>query len=343
MASRNFSENFPRGGKDRLAPAAQEYANSRFDGKRWERTMSSNGCSKVAALASALVAALIGAAATSVPSFAAAQFPDLLSESECSGCAASAVGREERAAVETAAAAAILERLSGTWSSALTSADDPGWAIEDFYCAAACAPEARERAAVALADPVYAKRPTAAIFAELVAEDALLGRAVPKLAFSCSTRDFAEQILSVLPISIAASRGEIAFRYEQFGAMREIRLDPSARRASPVLGNSAARIENGDLVIETRGIRSHGAAARAIERYRVGDDGRRLDLTLEIIRDARAPLVLVKRWLRTPGAALQHHSCDVMSAGLDATVADFIDPEKLDARRRGAIETVTLR
>jgi hypothetical protein len=305
--------------------------------------MSPNGCSKVAALGSALVAALIGVAATSVPAIAAAQFPDVLSESECSGCAASAVGREERAAVERAAADAILGRLSGTWSSALTSAEDPGWAIEDFYCAPGCAPEARERVAVALADPVNAKRPTSAIFAELAAEDARLGRAAPKLTFSCSTRDFAEQILSVLPISIAAARGGIAFRYEQFGAVREIRLAEPVSQGSAVLGESTARLEQGSLVIESRGIRSRGAAARAIERYRVSDDGRRLDLTLEITRDARAPLVLVKRWLRTPGAALQHHGCDVMSAGLDATLVDFIDPAKLDARRHGAVETVTRR
>jgi hypothetical protein len=343
MASRNFSENFPESGKDRLAPAAQEYANSRFDRKRWERTMRSNGCSKVAALAPTLVAALIGAAATGVPAVAAAQFPDLLSESECPGCAASALARDERGAVETAAAAAILKRLSGTWSSALTSADDPGWAIEDFYCAAGCAPEARERAAVALADPLNAQRPTTAIFAELAAEDARLGRAGPKLAFSCSTGDFAEQILSVLPISIAASRGRIAFRYEQFGALREIRLDEPASHASPTLGDSTARFEDGALVIETRGIRSRGEAARAIERYRVSDDGQRLDVTVQIERDARAPVVLVKRWLRTPGDALQNHGCDVMSAGLEATLADFIDPAKLDVRRRGAVETVTRR
>ena len=305
--------------------------------------MTSKGCSKVAALASALVAALIGAAATGLPAIAAAQFPDVLSESECPGCATSAVGREQRAAVETAAADAILERLSGTWSSALTSADDPGWAIEDFYCAAGCAPEARERAATALADPVNAKRPTNAIFAELAAEDARLGRAAPKLTFSCSTRDFAEQILSVLPISIAAPRGGIAFRYEQFGAVREIRLAEPVSQGSAVLGESMARFEQGSLVIETRGIRSRGAAARAVERYRVSDDGRRLDLTLEIASDTRAPLVLVKSWLRTPGAALQHHGCDVMSAGLDATLADFIDPAKLGALRRAVAETVTRR
>jgi hypothetical protein len=187
------------------------------------------------------------------------------------------------------------------------------------------------------------KIPTTTIFAELAAEDERLGRAAPKVTFSCSARDFPEQILSVLPISIAAARGGIAFRYEQFGAVREIRLAGSMSEGSAVLGESTARLEQGSLVIETRGIRSRGAEARAIERYRVSDDGRRLDLTLEIDRDARAPLVLVKRWLRTPGAVLQHNGCDVMSAGLDATLADFIDPANLGARRRGAVETMTRR
>ncbi len=299
--------------------------------------MSSDGYSK--ALVSAFVAAWIGG----VPPIAQAQFPDLLSETECPGCAASAVARDERAAVETAAANAVLERLSGKWSSALTSADDPAWPIEDFYCAGGCAPAARKHLAIVLADPVNAKRATTAIFAELAAEDAQLGRGAPKLAFSCSTRDFAEQVLSVPPISIAAARGGIEFRYEQFGAVREIGLDKFTSQAAPGLGESMARIEHGSLLIETRGIRTRGEAARAIERYRASDDGRWLEVTLEIIADAREPLVLVKRWLHAPAAALQHQGCDVMSAGLDATLADFIDPATLDARRRGAVETVTRR
>jgi hypothetical protein len=305
--------------------------------------MSSIGSSKAAALLSALAAAWIGAVAAGVPAIAAAQFPDLQSESECPGCAATVVARDERAAIATAMADAALERFSGTWSSALTSADDPAWAIEDFYCAAGCAPEARERAAAALAVQANAQRPTTAIFAELAAEDARLGRAAPKVTFSCSTPEFAEQILSVPPISIAGAHGGIAFRYEQFGAVREISFDASASRASPALGESTARVEHGSLVIETRGIRLRGEAARAIERYRVSDDGRQLDLTLEITRDLHEPLVLVKRWLRTAGGTLQRQGCDVMTAGLDATLADFTDPAKLDARRRGAVETVTLR
>ncbi|HUO67014.1 MAG TPA: hypothetical protein VMV37_05725, partial [Gammaproteobacteria bacterium] len=75
----------------------------------------------------------------------------------------------------------------------------------------------------------------------------------------------------------------------------------------------------------------------------LSDGGRRLDVTLEITGDRQVPVVLVKRWLRVPGAALQNHRCDVMSTGLDATLADFIDPATLDARRPGTVETVTSR
>jgi hypothetical protein len=68
----------------------------------------------------------------------------------------------------------------------------------------------------------------------------------------------------------------------------------------------------------------------------VSGDGRWLDLTLELV-DAdtlREPLVLTKRWRRTERETLRSHGCDVMSAGLEGVVFEYVDPAKIDARRR---------
>jgi hypothetical protein len=232
---------------------------------------------------------------------ARAQFPDVLSEAECRGCAA------QLAALP----------IEGTWSTALTTADDPGWALEDFACVTACTAEARTRAATLLADT---RRPTAELLPALAALNAR------GLRFGCDALGFAAQATSPLPLSIRREGGAIVPRYEEGGAVRTIGLDDDAR-----LGASTGRFERDTFVVETR-----DARVNATERYSVSADGRWLMLTLHVRsggKNERAVL-LTKRWLRTPNARIAPHGCDVMSAGLEASLADYIDPRTIDARRR---------
>ena len=58
---------------------------------------------------------------------ALAQFPDVLSESECPGCEAQLAPSP----------------FDGTWSSPLTAGGESGWALEDYFCFAACTAEGR--------------------------------------------------------------------------------------------------------------------------------------------------------------------------------------------------------
>ncbi|HZF29424.1 MAG TPA: hypothetical protein VE907_09920 [Gammaproteobacteria bacterium] len=259
-----------------------------------------------------------------------------------------------------------LAAFLGTWSSPLTSQDDPAWSVEDFYCFAACTAGGRASAAALLRDPANARRPTLELLPEAAAANArdavrlltpgAAARTAPPATalaraarFACSPDGFVSQVLSPLPLAIELAPGRVVLHYEEFGARRAIHLGghhhgPAA--AAP-FGVSTARLESGTLVVETSGIPPgrlygafgslpHGERLSAVERYTVSGDGRWLDLTLELTDPdtLREPLVLTKRWRRAEHETLRSHGCDVLSAGLDGVVFEYLDPAKVDARRR---------
>ncbi len=295
----------------------------------------------------ALPSAAFALAVSALP--ALAQLQDGLSESECPGCA-----------VPSASA-----QFDGTWSSALTAAAEPGWALDDFLCFAACTSEGREEAKRLLADPETAHRSALELYPRAVAANV---RAVERLSvagagvlpptagrlpgFSCERLGFAAQAESPLPLEIEIEADRVLLRYEEFRAERTIALagDGARLHGSASLGTSKGRFEHGELIVETSGIRAgrlsewlggfaHSGALRAIERYSVSADGLRLDLELTLDDPATLakPLVVTKRWLRTPGARTRQHGCDVMSAGLSGVFAEYLDPRIIDARRRATL------
>ncbi len=246
---------------------------------------------------------------------ARAQFPDVLSETECPGCVAAAQALP----------------IEGVWSSALTAADAE-WRLEDLFCVTACTAEARGHVGALLGDPRNAERPTIELYPELAALN------VRKLGFGCDGLEFVQQVVSPLPLEIRHEAGHLVLNYEERGAVRSIALEApgSAPHAVPH-GASIGRVEGGALVVETYRVtgKARGAELRATERYSVSADGRWLDLVLEV-RDADGsaqPLVVTKRWLRTPGARLAQPYCDVQAAGLEASFADYVDPRRIDVRR----------
>ncbi len=288
----------------------------------------------------ALPSAALALAAFALP--ALAQFPDVLSEEECPGCAA---------------------RFDGTWSSALTAAAEPGWALEDFFCFAACTIEGRKEVERLLAGSETAHRSALELYPRAVAANV---RAVDRLAvvaagrspppagrlpgFSCERLGFAAQVVSPLPLKIETGPDRVTLLYEEFGAERTISLAGDGARphgGHASFGTSKGRFEHGELVVETSGIHAgrlsdwlggfaHSGALRAIERYSVSADGRSLDLELAFHDPATLamPLVVTKRWLRTPRARIMQHGCDVMSTGLGGVFAEYLDPHIIDARRQ---------
>jgi len=284
----------------------------------------------------------------------AAQFPNVESEIECPGCTA----RDH-------VAEAKLTTFAGTWSSALTSEDDAAWAVEDFFCFAACTPEAHDTATELLENPANAQRSSLELYSQVVAANVRSAASVMTPAaraqadgprawpsepkFSCEPQGFAAQVVSPLPVEIEVEPGRLLLRYNELGVTRTIGLGSATRpHASSPLGVSLARLEDGVLVVETTGLAAdrlygwfggapHSDKLRAIERYSLSDDGAWLNLVLQL-RDPETfttPLVVTKRWRRTPNVRIAPHVCDVMAAQLEGVFAEYVDPAKIDARRAG--------
>jgi hypothetical protein len=287
----------------------------------------------------ALPSATLALAALALPAFA--QFPDVLSESECAGCAAR-VGPPP---------------FDGIWSSALTAAAESDWALEDFFCFAACTKEGRAAAERLLTGSETAHRSVLELYPHAVAANVRsVGRAeaagspsAQLPGFSCDRVGFAAQVVSPLPLEIVIAADHVVLHYEEFGAVRKVSLDGHAAAGhggGAAFGTSKGRFEDGELVVETSGIPAgrlsewlgglvHSDALHAVERYSVSADGRWLDLTLTLDDPATLvkPLVVTKRWLRTPRARILHYGCDVMSAGLSGVFAEYLDPRIIEARR----------
>jgi hypothetical protein len=264
---------------------------------------------------------------------ARAQFPDAVSDTECPGCAESYL--------------AAAQAIAGTWSSPLTSSGDSLWPLEELFCYVACTPDASASAAAKLADPGNARRP--------------LIELLPTIAFGCDPLGLAAQIVSPLPIVIKQQPGRVVFRYEEFGVERAVYLNEHrttaaapARTMEPAtpadlatpFGISRGYFDGRALVVETRAISAgryhawfgggaHGDRLRTTERYTASADGQWLTLVLVLDEPEtlREPLVVTKRWRRTPHVTIVPHRCDAMSGQLEGVVAEYFDPASLDARR----------
>jgi len=285
---------------------------------------------------------LITSAALVLASPVFAQLPDALSVHECPGCAPGLTPA----------------RFDGVWSSTLTGAEEPGWALNDFFCFAACTREGRLAAERLLTGAESAHRSALELYPRAVAANV---QSVERLAtaideprtlgrlpgFSCDRPGFAAQVVSPLPLEIKTEADRVTLRYEELGAERTIPLDGARPQgAGLAFGASQGRFEDGVLVVETSGIRAgrlsewlggfaHSDALRATERYSVSIDGRSLLLMLKLEDPVTLaePLVVTKRWLRASHARIALYRCDVMSAGLGGVFAEYVDPRVIEARR----------
>jgi hypothetical protein len=274
----------------------------------------------------ALVSTTVLLAASLARADAYAQFPDLESDTECSGCwdAVDALGARV---------------LAGTWSSALTSPEVSGWRAEDFFCFVACTPAAWSVAAALLHDPATAHAASLELFPRVIAanaEDAwrLLTVPAPSSAFAgqatrpitCEPHGFATQVLSPLPLRIEQRADGFTLNYEEFGVERIASFGMRAAQRMNRHGVSTARLEHGALVIETTqlpagrlydwfGALAYSDRLRVVERYRVSGDGQWLDLDVAFEDPAtlREPLRLQKRWRRTPDVELLPYACEAIS------------------------------
>ena len=227
----------------------------------------------------------------------------------------------------------------GIWSGVFTTQDDDFWGLEEFACFPGCAPVVRETLAGLLADPANDERPFSELMGQAIGVSVQqfmtiltpLGRQIqaentgendPKLY--CQPYGLVRQAMNPLPIEISRDGEHLLIRYEEWSLLRPIYMDgrphPEFRTPS-MLGHSVGRIENGVLIVETARVLpdrisdfnqgGYSAELTAVERYRVLDNPRRLELTMTVTDPVTltGPYVMSKIWLATPDVPLVQDLC----------------------------------
>lgn len=228
----------------------------------------------------------------------------------------------------------------GTWSGVFTTQSNEYWTFADVQCFVGCPRDFYNHLSALLADPANDEIPAMALSAQAAAAslavlDTLLtpvGKEVraanrpeddPKFV-NCQPYGFVRQATNPLPLQIRRDGDHLVVRYEEWSLFRNIYLDGRAHPAHKtpsLLGYSVGRVEDGALIVETKGVTpdlisdaslaGHSGELTAVERYTVHENPRRLELTLTL-RDPvmfTAPWVVTKTWLYTPEAEIVQDTC----------------------------------
>jgi hypothetical protein len=231
----------------------------------------------------------------------------------------------------------------GVWSGWLTTQEHPAWQVEDYLCFVGCPKVSYEHLTTLLDNPANDDRPLGELSGETrtFITDYLRTRSTPAgLALmdgnneandtnlECHPYDFVRAATNPLPFEIVRSGDTLTINYEEWNRVRTVYLDgrafPDPLEPSS-LGYSVGRVEDGALIIETRGLVAstyppitinaaggHSEQLESTERYTVTPGEPPvlvLELTLEDPGTLTEPYVYYKRWIGTPGIELLTDSC----------------------------------
>jgi hypothetical protein len=228
----------------------------------------------------------------------------------------------------------------GTWSGVFTTQEHEYWTFADIQCFVGCPKGFHDHLSALLANPANDATPVFALSAQssaasLATLESILtpyGKEVraankpendPKF-LNCQPYGFVREVTNPLPMQIRRDGQHLLVRYEEWSLLRPIYMDgrPHPTRNTPsLLGHSVGRIENGALIVETTRMTpdlisddtqaGHSGELRAVERYTLRDNPRRLELTLTLTDPITfaQPLVIVKTWLWTPDVELVQDTC----------------------------------
>ena len=128
------------------------------------------------------------------------------------------------------------------------------------------------------------------------------------------------------PMEFEQGDGVIYLRMEEGDIVREIHMDAELSAVEPsLLGTSVGRWEGNVLVVETTHINyahfdktgiPQTEAVRNLERFRVNDEGSRLEYSVTITDPAifTEPVVMTKTWAYRPGETINPYDCQLWSA-----------------------------
>ena len=233
-----------------------------------------------------------------------------------------------------------LEPFVGTWSGVFTTQEHEFWTAADLSCFVGCPLELFNNLSALLADPANDHLPVMALSGQATAtwleafeptltpqgrrvREANVPESDPKF-LNCQPYGFVREVTNPLPMQIRRDGENLLFIYEEWSLLRPIYMDgrehPEHRTPS-LLGHSVGRLDDGELVVETRLVTpdrvsdstqiGHSGELRGIERYTLRDNPRRLELTLTLEDPLTftRPLVITKIWLYTPNVDLVLDTC----------------------------------
>lgn len=236
--------------------------------------------------------------------------------------------------------------FSGVWKSPGIALDDMAWSIADLACRNGCSQVSYEYLNDLLGDPA---NDDASVF-ELYNDTQAFNRnyvsslirpetlqtmadydAADDAALDCTPEGdgLQHQLRAPPAIEFEQHADRIVIRYEYWNAVRNIFLDGRMATADvePTrLGYSVGRFEDGVLVVDTANLIPSQISlignkfylseeARFIERYKMSDDGMRLDIEWSVIDpvNLRGPYTGVMAWLRAPGWELHEWRCEAIT------------------------------
>jgi hypothetical protein len=231
--------------------------------------------------------------------------------------------------------------FTGVWSGAFTTQKNEFWQLEDLTaCFTGCTPTARAYYASVIEDPANDAQPVQALWnmATVFMREELAKKSTPEgLAiqsanteasdpnFRCVPYGLVRAAVNPLPIEIRKEGDHLAIVYEEWNQSRTIFIDGRGHPddlAPTRLGHSVGRYDGDALVVETKGIEAnlyfdfqsgggHSAQATVVERYKIADDPRRLELDMTVTDPVTLlePHVIHKTWLATPEIQLVEDRC----------------------------------
>ena len=145
---------------------------------------------------------------------------------------------------------------------------------------------------------------------------------------NCAPKGMAFIMENPYPMEFVDEGDRILLYIEEYDLVRTIYMTPEAAPANPepsLLGHSVGRWEDDVLVVETTHINyahfdktgiPQTEAVHNLERFRVNDEGSRLEYSVTITDPAifTEPVVMTKTWAYRPGEAINPYDCQLWSA-----------------------------
>lgn len=236
--------------------------------------------------------------------------------------------------------------FNGVWKSPTISLDDKRWFIQDVACRNGCSEVSYEYFRDLLADPANDKISVFDLYGKtqdfnreyvssLTRPTTLQSwanyDAANDAALDCTPQGDGLQHQTTAPpaIKFEQQADRIIIRYEYWNAVRTIYLDGRAlpeNLESSRLGYSLGRIEGNTLIVDTHALTPSQISlagnkfylsedAQFNERYKMSDDGERMDILWSVIDpvNLRGPYVGKISWLAAPGWELDVWSCEAIT------------------------------